>query len=444
MTQRRRNEFLWGAATSSHQIEGDNRWNDWWAWEAQGHIEGGVRSGRAADHWNRFREDIRLAKDLGLSSYRFSIEWSRVEREEGVWNRESIDWYKELLGECEKHRIVPMVTLHHFTLPKWLADRGGFASENAPDVFAKFTHRIVQEIGSRVWLWCTLNEPIVYLIGAHLGRFMPPAELSPDRAAVAFSNLLAAHSLAYDIIRAHNPQAMVGFAHNMMHFTPARRYHPLEVVISRKLERLYNHAWLDATVKGKQSFWLPGILPKPPVVRELLGKRKCDFIGVNYYTRAYVQWRPRTKDPGQIEGVPIGISFSRRREQASDLDWAIDPKGFGEVLRQAASYGLPLYVTENGIADRDDRLRPEFLVNHVTEVAKALEEGIDIRGYYHWSLMDNFEWIKGFWPRFGLYSVDYETMQRVPTRSARIYRDLIQHHNESAPDLAILKRFQPE
>jgi len=195
-------KFLWGAATSSHQIEGHNDKNDWWAWEKDGNIEGGVTSGAAVDHWNRYREDLALAAKLGLNSYRFSVEWSRIEPIEGQWDESALDWYADLVTECEKLGLVPMLTLHHFTNPKWLADQGGFSSARSPQKFLRYVEKVVARLGSRIPLWCTLNEPVVLTMGAYIGRFMPPAEFSPVKAPHSRANLLCAHALAYDCI--HN------------------------------------------------------------------------------------------------------------------------------------------------------------------------------------------------------------------------------------------------
>lgn len=443
--------FLWGAATSSHQIEGHNRHNDWWAWESTGAIDGGVRSGAATDHWNRFREDLGLARDLGLTSYRFSIEWSRLEPSEGKWDSAAMDWYSELIDECGRLGLVPMATLHHFTLPGWLAEQNGFSHEGAPKRFAAYASRVARSLGSRVPLWCTVNEPLVLATGSYLGRFMPPAQYDPKAASQTCYNLLKSHVLAYDILKGEISKREgpfrerpleVGFAHNMLHFVPERHYHPLEIVVARALSGLYNDAWLAAVNGEKQRFGLLGVLPLAPQLAQARRRRTFDFIGVNYYTKAYVQWRPRAKSKERAAELPLGISFARRRETASDLGWAIDPAGFRHMLAKLRRFNAPVYVTENGIADANDQFRQAYLLRHLREVAHAKANGLDIRGYYHWSLLDNFEWIKGFWPRFGLYSVDYETLARTARKSAYFYRELIDAHAPGAPpDPEILSEF---
>lgn len=437
--------FLWGAATSGHQVDGDNRNSDWWAWEAQGFIDGGVRSGRAADHWRRFREDLRLAREFGMTSYRFSFEWARLEPREGEWCKDALAWYDELVTECERLGLVPMATLHHFSLPQWFAEQGGFSSPGAPEKFIRYTERVATAFGRRIPLWCTLNEPMVLVVGSYLGRFMPPGEYDPEAASRACLHLLQAHIAAYDILRSYADKREgvfgdrpleVGFAHNMLDFVPERVLHPIESFLSWRFSALYNDAWLEAVSGNQQKFGCFGLFPQAPEFKPARGRRSYDFIGVNYYTKAYVQWRPRTHAKERVSNLPLGLSFAKRKELASDLGWAIHPLGLRRLLRRLRRYKAPIYITENGLADAADQHRCHYLVTHLREVARAHAQGLDIRGYYHWSLIDNFEWIKGFWPRFGLCAVNYESLERQARPSAYLYRDIIHAHPDGmAPDL---------
>lgn len=445
-------DFFWGVATSSHQIEGNNTKNDWWAWEQEGNIEGGVRSGLATDHWNRFREDIRLAAELGVNSYRFSIEWSRIEPEQGKFCKESMAWYRELVAECEKHRIAPMLTLHHFTSPKWFADQGGFTSKGSSQKFLAFVDVVARELGAHIPLWCTFNEPMVLVAGAYLGKFMPPAKYAPDLAAVACKNILRAHVHAYDRLKSDVSGARgpfrdwprrVGIAHNMMDFIPDRNYAPADILLARTLDRYYNRSWLDAVCGKKQHFGILGLVPYAPQVKEALGRVSVDFIGVNYYTKAYVRWWPKNKSAQSLPEALMSLMFARLNEPVADNGWAIHPVGLKRVVRVAARYGLPLMITENGIADRRDALRPEYLHAHLAVLADLLEEGLPIEGYYYWSLLDNFEWIKGFGPRFGLFHVDYESFARTPTGSAKLFREIIAAHEGKAPRADFFTEYQP-
>ncbi len=431
--------FLWGAATSAHQIEGHNDKNDWWAWEASGHIEGGVRSGAATDHWNRFKQDIQLAADLGLNSYRFSIEWSRIEPEEGHFDSLALDRYHEMISECERHRLLPLLTLHHFTSPLWFAQRGGFTESDSPQKFLKFTKHVTSTLGPRIPLWCTFNEPMVLVAGTYLGKFMPPAQFSPQLASLACHHLLKAHVLAYDCLHADienrkgpwkDHPIQVGIAHNMFDFLPDRSWHPLEQLFASIFWRFYNRSWLDAITGRKQHFGILGLVPYAKQVEEAHGRKTVDYMGINYYTKAYVQWCPRDSAHEQPSEVPLGLAFSRKKEVASDVGWSLHPAGLRKLLKFTSAYQLPIYVTENGIADRKDDLRQSYLISHLREIAQAIEDGMDIRGYYHWSLLDNFEWIKGFGPCFGLYQVNYETFERTMTRSAKLYQKIISDHQK--------------
>jgi beta-glucosidase len=211
---------------------------------------------------------------------------------------------------------------------------------------------------------------------------------------------------------------MVGIAHNMIDFGPARKWHPIEVIVSEMFKSFYNRSWLDAITGRKQHFGVIGVVPKAKEVPEALGRMTADYIGINYYTKGRVQWRPKVANPEASAPVPIGLAFADEGDTVSDLGWAIHPQGFQKMIDLAASYGLPIYITENGIACENDKLRERYIQEHLDVVDQSRKKGVDLRGYYHWSLLDNFEWIKGFGPRFGLYRVNYETMERTPNPSA--------------------------
>jgi beta-glucosidase len=263
-------KFLWGAATSGHQIEGGNKNNDWWHWELLENIEGGAHSGKATDHWHRFKEDLELAAGLGMNSYRFSVEWSRLEPKPGQWDESALDWYEGLIAQCERLGLLPMLTLHHFTLPQWLAEKGGFTWEGTPDRFAGYVERVVARLGSRIPLWCTINEPMVVTVGGYLGAFMPPAKTNPALASLSCHHLLRCHVRAYDIIHRmvkerrgpwKDVPLRVGIAHNMMRFVPLRQWHPVEQMAARVFRRFYNKSWLDAVTGRRQTFGVRGLMP---------------------------------------------------------------------------------------------------------------------------------------------------------------------------------------
>lgn len=444
--------FLWGTATSAHQVEGYNTASDWWHWETLGHIDRGESSGAACDHRNRFREDLRLVADLGMNSYRFSIEWARIEPSEGRWDASALDWYEALISECERLGLMPVATLHHFTLPHWVAERGGLIWPEFAERFDRYVTQVVGKLGARIPMWCTFNEPVNLAVGSYLGGYMPPALRSARKTSLAIRHLIRAHRLAYARIHGQSSDSRrgpwkefslrVGIAHNMLdvqpyHFEeqPASR---VERVLARQIDRFYNWSMLDALCGRPARFRIPFLIPE--VSRDVESDRPClDFLGVNFYTRLYVSLTPI---PGGEPGGKccLNFGFSRPGVEASDLGWEFAPAGFARILRGLAGYSLPIYITENGLADAEDVYRKRYVREHLLEVAEAITSGIDIRGYFYWSVLDNFEWIKGFAPRFGLYGVDYQTQERTIRPSAEWLRDVIRIHRERGffPDRELL------
>jgi beta-glucosidase len=406
--------FLWGTATSAHQVEGGNT-NDWSRFEEEsGRVARGERSGRAVDHWNRMAEDVALMSALRANAYRFSIEWSRVEPVEGTWSEEGWQGYAELLRLLEEARITPMVTLLHFTLPGWIADRGGVAAPDFPERFARFAAEAGRRFGPKVELWCTLNEPNVQMYQGYIVGVWPPARKSPEEAAAAFAGLLRAHALAAGALRAADAGAKVGVAMNLADFQPASRASLADWLMARGTADFFNWAFYDAIRTGRIRLGVPGFPSLDEPLPALQGS--ADWFGANYYTRMLVRFSPRS---------PGFISLRKGSGALNDLGWEIHPEGLLSVLRAARGrYGLPIYVTENGIADAAGDKRAAYLRTHVHAVRRAMEEGADVRGYFHWSLMDNFEWAEGFAPRFGLYRVDYPALTRSPAGGAEAFTAL--------------------
>ncbi|MDI3317746.1 MAG: glycoside hydrolase family 1 protein [Bacillota bacterium] len=389
-------DFLWGAATSGHQVEGGNRLSDWWLWEqVPGHVAGGDRSGRAADHYHRFREDIGLLADLGLNAYRFGVEWARVEPFPGEYDRRELDHYAEMVEACRERGVTPMVTLYHFTLPSWLASRGGWLWPGAPRRFAAYVERVVRALSPLgVEWWVTVNEPMVLVVQGFLTGVWPPQLRSPRAAMRAHAALVQAHHLAYETIHAlaeGRPKA--GVAQNMIDFVPLDAGSPADRRAAALHWRVYNLGFLRR-------------------IRE-----QQDFVGLNYYSRSWSRWSWR------LDGLltPLGSLPGQRTTQ---MGWVWAPDGLGRTLEAAASFGRPVVVTENGIATLDDRERVRWIRLHLEQVAAALQRGIDVRGYFHWALLDNFEWAEGFRPRFGLIGVDYESQAREVRPSARYYGEI--------------------
>lgn len=365
--------FLWGAATSAHQVEGGNVHSDWWKWEKE--TRGKEQSGRAADHYNKYKEDFELAKKLGHNAHRLSIEWARIEPTQGKWDMEAVAHYRAVFEELKKQELKIFLTLHHFTNPQWVAAQGGWTNSKTVDCFAKYVEFVASQYGDIIDFWVTINEPMVYASQSFWHAKWPPgmrrASLSLIRVVL---NMAAAHRRAYRILHRHLPKAQVGIAKHLVAFLYGERMADL----------WFNHA-----------FWA-------------LTKGTHDYLGVNYYFSS--QWEKWTG-------------------ARSDLQWPINPHGFTHVLKHAAEYKLPIYITENGLADSSDSIRPDFIRDHLRAVEEAQKAGADVRGYLHWSLLDNFEWADGFGPRFGLIEVDYETLERKPRPSAYVYKAIIEGRN---------------
>jgi beta-glucosidase len=380
--------FLWGAATSAHQVEGQNRNTDWWRSEQAGLVP--EQSGDAADHWNRYPGDILLMHELGLNMYRFSVEWARIEPRPGQFDQSALDHYRRLIDTLLGCGIEPLVTLHHFTNPLWLADRGGW---HAPDVvgrFADYADRVARQLCDVARWWITVNEPSVAGSMGYIDGGWPPhrrGNLAGYARHVGAS--LRGHVAARAALRSHRDDALVGAALAFHPLSPLRRLHPGDHL-----------ATLLARWFGERKI-LVDLAPH------------LDWVGVNYYFRARIKmlWPPRTAF-AQLEPGP---------GDKSDFGWEIYPQGLFDVLVQVARFGKPVLITENGIADADDDQRPGYILEHLRQAHRAVRHGLDLRGYIHWSLLDNFEWAQGFSKRFGLLHVDFHTQERTARPSARLY-----------------------
>lgn len=415
--------FLWGAATAAHQNEGDNRNNQWAAWEAEpGHIHNGDRSGRATGWWNleTAAADFDRAADLGLNSLRLSVEWSRIEPEAGVFDQTALRHYAEMIGLLRARGIEPMVSLHHFTDPLWLSEQGGWENPLIPDYFSRFVARVVEALGDQVTLWSTINEPNIYAYIGYLGGHFPPGVNSLPRMVKVMRNMMLAHGRAYRTIHRLQGGARVGLAHHLRLFLPADPNSAADRYAAAMLDLFGNRAILEAVVHGRL---LPpfGAGQTAPALIDA-----SDYIGLNYYTTARVAFDPRL--PGELfarqfmdpaaelsEITPEGEPYSE-----------INPQGMYLALKKLAAYGKPIYITENGLPDREDEVRPRFLATYLAEVWCAIRDGVDVRGYYHWTLVDNFEWAAGWSLRFGLFELDLETGARTARPSAAVYSRIAQ------------------
>lgn len=396
MTERFPEGFLWGTATAAHQVEGDNRLNDWWAWEqVAGHIRNGDRSAQANDHYHRFDADFGLLAQLSQNAHRLSLEWSRIEPVAGQFSSEAIEHYRQVLESLRTHGLEPMVTLHHFTNPVWFAQRAGWETPDAPAHFARYVGRVITELGDLARFWITLNEPTVIAYQSYLKGEWPPGARSLPAAGRVLGNLIRAHWQAFEQIKAHAPASQVGLAHHVRLFDPGRPWAPLDRMLAVLYNRLFNQGVLRALATGRLTWF------QRRFSEGASGPRPSqDFLGVNYYTRDRLRFSPRNRaELFATRMVPAGAP-------RSDLGWEVYPQGLYRTLVDLASARLPIYITENGIADADDDLRPAFLVDHLRATLRAIGDGAPVHGYFHWTCFDNFEWAEGYAARFGLMDRD--------------------------------------
>ena len=403
--------FLFGSATSATQIEGGRVATDWADFARRpGRVVGGDTPDPACESWDRWPEDVALQRALGLNAYRFSIEWARVEPSPGRFDSEALDRYRAMLAALLDAGIEPMVTLHHFSLPLWQARRGGLLDRDLPSLLERYTRTVVAALGDLCRRWVTINEPSVAAAHGFVLGIWPPGETSLVKALRAQHNLLAAHVAMYRAIKEHQGDASsVGVAHHLRLLEPERPRRFADVLGARLLRWLFNDGFVRSLCEGTHY---------GPFGMGLADEAKGahDFLGLNYYTRDLVGF-----DPGRPGDVYLPRSVAPGAE-VNDLGWEVYPEGLGRLIREwSARSGRPILVTENGIADAADRQRPSFLVRHLAEVSRAIADGIDVRGYYHWSLLDNFEWAEGYSARFGLHEVDFTTQVRTARPSALLY-----------------------
>jgi beta-glucosidase len=377
--------FLLGAASAAHQVEGNNSNTDWWREEQLGKLP---KSGEATDHYHRFAEDFALAKTIGLDALRISIEWARIEPTPGQWDEAAVSHYREVLLDMKKRGLVRMVTLYHYTLPVWAADRGGFRNKKNAVAFARYAKYVAEQLGTEIDLWATINEPEVYTYMSSLRGIWPPFSRSPLRAFFLFANLATAHKLAYRAIKAIVPSAQIGMAKNNVYNEPFRQNFLDRTAVALN-DWFSNHWFLDKI------------------------KDELDFIGLNYYFyhSLTVNWH--------------GIVQKNLEGPKSDMGWRTFPEGIYHLLMDLAEkYHKPLYITENGIANARDDMRQDFVREHLSWTAKAIADGADVRGYFYWSLTDTYEWQDGYGPKFGLIEVDFPTQKRTIRPSANIFKEL--------------------
>jgi len=384
--------FLWGTATSSHQIEGGDTNNDWWDWEHNPDSGCVVSSGDACDSWHRWNEDVDLAADLGLGAYRFSLEWSRIEPAEGEFSIAALDHYRRQCAACHERGVSPVVTFHHFTTPRWLAARGGWEAPDAPECFARYVRRAVEHMGDLIGWACTINEPnVVAVLGYTVGIYPPGMKDEIGRHFAVNEAMVRAHRLAVDALRSGPGTFPVGITLSMEELVAGEGGQGTRDAAEQILE----NSFLDATAGD-------------------------DFVGVQCYERTVLGPTGPIEPPPGTRLTQMGYEF-----------W---PQVVEYTVRRTAAYtGLPVVVTENGLATEHDPERIEFIATALEGLHRCIADGIDVRGYFVWSLLDNFEWHLGFGPKLGLCAVDPVTFDRHPKPSAHWFGNVAKSNSLTLP-----------
>lgn len=398
-------KFLWGAAVSAHQVEGDNH-NQWTQWEQhnakslatqasyqygdfanwdeikkQASNPDNYISGNASRHYELYKSDFDLVEKMNMNAFRFSIEWSRVEPTEGGWNAEAISHYKNYINELKKRGIEPVITLFHFTLPVWFSEKGGFTKRGNVDYFVRFAEKIISELGPHAKYIITINEPMIYAGESYLKANWPPQAQSKRAFIQVVRNLISAHNRTAKVLKTINPQLKISVAHNSSFYYGG------------------DDAWLSRTSATIMQYFTDDYF----LTRI---KKNCDFLGVNYYYSNRV----------------FGYRIHNPDKLLTDLGWEVAPENIEHtIVRLHDKYKLPILITENGLADASDENRKLWLVKTLSGIQAAINSDVEVIGYLHWSLLDNFEWAHGRWPRFGLVEVDYENGHKRTLRPSAIW-----------------------
>jgi beta-glucosidase/6-phospho-beta-glucosidase/beta-galactosidase len=441
--------FLWGTSTAAFQTEAFDTYTDWEEWaDTPGKIANGddpnVGGDDSLDHID---DDIALMTTEGHTAYRFSIEWGRLYPTRDAFlfdapDANAVASYNALITKLVAAHITPMVTLNHYALPSWLDDPSqssspqGWENQETSDDFVTFCERMGARWGASVDYWITVNEPINLVLGGYVqGSFPPGVVFDLDRALAVVRAEATAHARCYDALHASDTvdadgdgaAALVSYAAHLRTFHPYDPTDPNDIAAAQRVRYVVNDWFLNAVVKGNWdndftdfdgSYTGPNDRVGDPTL-----KGRLDFVGVNYYSDTIVSASRGLILP--VVNASILFANLPTTRPKTDFEWDIYPEGFGTVLDEAATYGLPLIVTENGVADRNDVMRGRFIAEHLLELGAANLRGDDVRGYFHWALLDNFEWNSGFCPKFGLHSVDPATATRVPRASATLYSSII-------------------
>lgn len=428
--------FMFGVATSSYQTEGNN-YNNWTLMEQQNNLE---PCGIASNSWDVFPEDLKRMKYLGIKSYRFSIEWSRIQPSHNTINEKALNKYCLWCKMLHDNDIKPLVTLHHFTLPIWVHDLGGLEYSMFPDLFYDYASIVSSKLSKYVNMWVTFNEPVLETLHGYIRGNRPPNKKNDIGAFMnSLKNICLSHARVYHMLHRKNKNCKVSIAKNMSIFEAYNKLNVLERAIAYQFDKFYNFAILDSLVTGhlKLNFipYFSGVTGIVNIDEHYsFMKNTLDYIGLNHYNVSYIDL-----SFSQDEYLNVTMTNPSRNYKVNDMDWDMVPHSLYQMLKSLKKYNLPICITENGccMLDRNSTEKADYLVQCLYGVQLALEEDIQVIGYHYWSLVDNFEWDDGYIPRFGLFQVDYDIVRdqkkrkskgdnsRKITLTGEIYRNII-------------------
>ncbi len=422
--------FLWGTATASHQVEGNNTNNNWHAWEEAGHTV--HKSGLAADWWGgRWREDFDRAAETGQNAHRFSLEWSRIQPTPDTWDEEAIEKYRSMLRGLKERNMTALVSLHHFTDPLWVTERGGWENADIVPLFEKYVRKVVDALKEYNTLWCTINEPNVYALSGYVVGAFPPGKKEIKLSMRVLGNMVRGHAAAYCAIHELQPESRVGYALHYRPMVPRLSWSPLD-----KLMRNIRYSGVNM---GFPSAISTGVMRSPVGSQNIPeAKGTQDYLGLNYYSVDTV-WFDLFK-PGEM----FSNSGYPKNADMSDTNFIANiPEGIFTSIKWAErTYpGTPIIITENGVEDSDDHMRPRYIAQHLHQVWRAVNFNWQVKGYFHWSLVDNFEWERGWTQRFGLWGLDIDTQKRIRRPSVDFYAEICKENGISSD---MVQKYCPE
>lgn len=422
--------FLWGTATSSYQNEGNNHNSNWSEWEnISGKIINGEKSGLACDWWSgKWKEDFNRAESTYQNAHRFSVEWSRIQPEENRWDEDAIEHYRQMLRGLIERGMTPLITLHHFTEPYWFSEMGGWENSESFSYFGKYVHKVVEALKDYCNIWITINEPNVFVTMGFIEGIFPPGKTNLKSAFSVITNLVKGHAKAYELIHQLQQNAQVGTATNYRPFLPLKKWNPLDHAISKIIDQNFNQSFNNAISNGKLNFAL-----KKQIISK--AKKTQDFIGINYYTTDMIQFNLlRYKNLFSEMSWPLNSDLSENKFIANV------PSGMTSAIHWARKFNKPIYVTENGIEDSNDLLRPSYMIEHLLNIWRTTNYIVPIKGYFYWTLVDNFEWERGWTQRFGLWGLDISTQLRIRRKSVDLYSEICRTNSIST---SIIQNYAP-